>query len=313
MVSKSVPNRSQNNLANPRPSFATNLNSATTGCVLSPGIQGASQVNSLEGKRKVPNRSPRWGTFNFLIQEQALGVDKQKRSSHADSMQVVVSPTSIPLLNARQSEQIVARIDRLNALWSKHESASFHTLGLPAYQYASSLDAYFRFNPSINRFIRHHFKDLLFAVQSTLSQNLKKRISFDHVFALPGFHIFTLNGEDSGGELHKDQPYQTLFDYIGYNEPSRVNISFTLPLELPGGTSGLEYLPGEGMRSGLAQSHASREIPLSLHRYRVGELVVFSGGIDHRIAPNQDVKSFGRRISLQGHIVEFENRLIAYW
>ena len=114
--------------------------------------------------------------------------------------------------------------------------------------------------------------------------------------ALPGFHIHLPHPTFAAdvASVHRDLQFMKVFPQHTF-EPDQV-ITFTLPLSLPPG-SGLKVWEGENV---------------SLHRYRLGQMVVHDGLCQHQAILHPE-PSATPRIMLQGHGVCLNDELLLYW
>ena len=218
----------------------------------------------------------------------------------------------IQLLNMQACECLVSKVDQLRPYWHTSVKDFFFTLGNALYQ-SSDTQVYWKKSRYYNGLLFTQFSGTYMLLLDTLSAYLKSRVGFMQGFSLPGFHIFEigLHSVYNGGGPHFDLSHLHVFDKTS-NVYGPI-YSFTLPLQLPAASTGLdiwELQYGEAL--GLAGDELTKiagQRKKHFIIYRKGELVVFSGLHLHQIAPVAAINKDDRRITLQGHCI-FRN---GYW
>ena len=162
------------------------------------------------------------------------------------------------------------------------------------------------------------FKPLYDKVISSLSNILcmeEDKIRLSSKLAPPGFHIigsdlFPNNkGITYGGKIHYDKTHlKHKKEYPNLDNASFNTLSFTLPIQLPTGKSGMyvwDYLPNKSMVN-LARNLDKKDYKwVNKNKkevlYKIGEMVVHSGTKPHQLAKLEYSKENEWRITLQGH------------
>ena len=138
-----------------------------------------------------------------------------------------------------------------------------------------------------------------------------------HHYALPGFHVFILEGHE---ESEQDPALRAHFDLqwmqaIPGLDPTGT-LSFTLPIEQPKGGASMAIWPAryqEAVRLNFsAGSYASTHRPQTL-TYQCGRIVVHDGFVLHAIGNAPEPTPKGYRITLQGHGVRLPEGWMLYW
>jgi hypothetical protein len=154
-------------------------------------------------------------------------------------------------------------------------------------------------------------------VRQFFEEFLGEPVFFDLEYALPGFHIFALDGTDHS---HDNVAARAHFDLqwmhaIPGLDPTGT-LSFTLPIEEPSGGASLAIWHTryeDALRLGFtAVQYASKHPPRTV-TYARGRLVVHDGLILHAIGRSSVSAPEGFRITLQGHGVRLPSGWLLYW
>ena len=216
---------------------------------------------------------------------------------------------------ARARDQVIALRDRWT---SRSDGGGFFTLGAAAYldapnRHASYLDAAKARNPTLRR----SFDWLYERVRRFFEEFFGEAAFFDHQYAMPGFHIFVLNGRDRSRDnpaarAHFDLQWMAA---MPGRAPSEA-LSFTLLVEEPSGGASMAIWSvryQDGVRRGFsAVDYASRHAPQTV-TYARGRIVVHDGFILHAIGRSHADAPEGLRITLQGHGVRSPRGWLLYW
>lgn len=201
----------------------------------------------------------------------------------------VMSQMKLKRLPVALSMRLVSdKVLELKDLWeSRSNDIPFFTIGKAAYLDGN---AYTDRAKELNKILIKQFGPLYTEIQSVFESEFKEPVGFNPSIALPGFHIFPSDPKllSVAGNWHIDTPHLTL--NLGHED----TWAFTLPIQLPSGGGGME----------------SRE---SYHAYEVGQMILHKGNDLHRIANFKDYKPNEYRITLQGHIVRVEGKLVMFW
>jgi hypothetical protein len=184
-------------------------------------------------------------------------------------------------------------------------SEGFYTLGRAAYKDIcmsnNRKSTYYDKVSASNNILRTHFSDLYERVRKAVSDHVAEPATFSPELALPGFHLFF--GEAifraSMEPFHIDHQHEQL-ELPRLAKPVSL-LSYTLPIALPTGGSGLEILERD--------SNNTKYLP-----YNIGQMLLHDGCIEHRIAVKSQPTKWDSRITLQGHAVRSESGTwLMYW
>lgn len=218
------------------------------------------------------------------------------------------------VLTPGECERAVAAVRELREHWIDRSRGAgrFFTLGVNAYMDLATrqLDYHAR-APELNVLLREHLGWLLEAVAGALERELGEPVTYEHPFALPGCHVFVGEGVPTRptSSVHFDLQYVHLpWHRVGQPDMTRP-VSYTLPLELPSGGSGLNVwdLTHDEMQRAVERGYATtvaemqRFKQMSYVPYDLGALYVHDGHLLHQIAPAPAAAPDDARITLQGH------------
>jgi hypothetical protein len=223
------------------------------------------------------------------------------------------------VLEAHHCKTIRDEVLSLRPHWiQRGTSRTFFTLGTASYLDATKeTSVYLDLARKANPILEGSFAWLYELVRCFLEQLLGDRFFYDAHYALPGFHVFLMNGGDRSGDKAAARAHFDLqwSHAIPGHKPTGT-VSFTLPIELPSGGSSMEIWPTRyqdaiRMRftaTEYASEHASQSIP-----YVLGRMVVHDGFVLHAIGGSRVAAPEGYRITLQGHGVRMDNGWLLYW
>ncbi|MGX9567835.1 hypothetical protein [Pseudomonas sp. CFBP 5748] len=219
-------------------------------------------------------------------------------------------PTQVPtrLHALLDTELLCSELSRRSKPASgKHNAEQLRTVGRPAYLSQDNGKEYERNALAANAGQWRRFEALYADVFGVLARFLGEVVLVSGRAAIPGFHIIR-NSADfpryEGGVPHVDSSYLHVPAFVG--EPlGHDQYSFTLLLSSENEQVGLEY-----WAPGTAEADAALQAPLAFVPYCSGNLVIFDSRLVHRIAPFSGELE---RVTLQGHIVRLEGRLVAFW
>jgi hypothetical protein len=187
-------------------------------------------------------------------------------------------------------KQIQWAIKNLNIWEKRSEELPFYTIGKSAYldgdtpEYHDNIGylnhRLFSFSPALYMY-----------VLAALAKYFMETVSLDKDLAFPGFHIFVNDPIllTTAGNWHVDLPHETLG--LGDKDP----YAFTLAVEMPGGGGGIDFDTGEYVE------------------HKVGYMMIHDGKTAHRISALKEAYGGRNRITLQGHIIRKESKLVAFW
>jgi hypothetical protein len=222
------------------------------------------------------------------------------------------------ILDSAECEDAAECVLALRSRWSVRTEGSFYTLGAASYMDATKQHAAYSAAAAVtNPILEESFDWLLERVREFFEELLGETVSYDTRYALPGFHIFVLRGEDRSQDNVAARAHFDLqwMHAIQGSEPSGT-LSFTLPVREPTGGASMEIWPAryqDAVRLGIvasqyAASHSSQTV-----WYSPGRIVVHDGYVLHAIGRAGVAAPKGMRITLQGHGVRLPRGWILYW
>ena len=222
------------------------------------------------------------------------------------------------ILDASECEQVREQVMALKARWTARSEGTFFTLGAASYLDATGdRAAYAEASKRENPVLWESFGWLQERVRLFAEELLDEPAFFSADCALPGFHIFVLNGEDRS----RDNPAaRAHFDLQWMHAlPGRVPadaVSFTLPVEVPSGGASMAIWHvryKDALRLGLSSQEYASSYPPQTVEYVPGRAVVHDGLILHAIGRASAAAPKGLRITLQGHGVRLPEGWLLYW
>jgi hypothetical protein len=239
----------------------------------------------------------------------------------------------IRLLSEEGAREMVARLDSVRSDWVLRDDArAFATLGRAAYMDLcggrATVEEYRALAAPQNAVLSRHFGDLHELARAAVEKAMGLPAMLTDRWALPGFHIFTgpgLQGAGSGG-AHFDLQYRELVGDLPRREREELRpVSLTLALELPAAGSGLRVWPirpsqldAAGRAKGRRETDERlgeylRRKPSAYFPYEPGVLYFQPEPLLHCIFNAGTVEEVDRRITLQGHGIVQEGRVVLYW
>ena len=234
----------------------------------------------------------------------------------------MIAQQSVPLsqhdlLDADECASVARQVEALRPHWQRRSQGSFFSLGTAAYLDAPGRqEAYLDSARRTNPVLLEAFPDLQHRVAHFLAELLAEKVVIDTERAVPGFHIFLLDGSERGRDEPARRAHFDLQWRDAYPGPEPTGtLSFTLPIEAPSGGASMavwnmhyhDALLGAGSAEH-ALSHRPRQID-----YTPGRLVIHDGLILHAIGAAGEARPRGRRITLQGHAVRIDQGWRLYW
>jgi len=223
------------------------------------------------------------------------------------------------ILDAEDCAEICARVLALRNRWTERSPGRFYTLGAAAYlDAADGRDAYLAAARETNPILQENFDAVLELVREFFEEFLGDPAFYNPHLALPGFHLFTSQRADLGGE--EDIAARAHFD-MQWTEATpghvpQATLSFTLPIEQPRSGACLAVWPfryGDAVRLGYAACDYAARHPWQRVAYEPGRIVVHDGHVLHAIGPKADADPSEYRITLQGHGVRVPAGWMLYW
>jgi hypothetical protein len=191
------------------------------------------------------------------------------------------------------TDDIFDRLIDLKEYWVSRGKLPFYTFGPSAYMDGNT-PIYHEGIVKSNPVLLENFGDLYSKSMAYLNHILGEEVALDDKLAYPAFHII---GADpmflvSNGSWHQDRPHVTM----GLGEEDYG--TFTVAIKIPTGGAGLDYQDEEGQK---------------YFPYEERMIMVHSGMVPHRIASFKEYVPGEYRITMQGHIIRKDGRLIIYW
>ena len=221
------------------------------------------------------------------------------------------------LLPTQVSTRLPALVDMGRLCWDlsaasrpalgKHNGEQLRTVGLPAYLSQQNQNEYEQCAIATNASQWRRWESLYSEVFAVLARFLGETVLVSRRAAIPGFHVIRNSAafpQYHGGVPHVDSSYLHVPAFNGKLLGDE-QYSFTLLLSNDADRIGLEF-----WSPGTSECDAQSQSPVGFVAYHNGSLVIFDSRIVHRIAPFSGVQE---RVTLQGHIVRLEGRLIAFW
>jgi hypothetical protein len=227
--------------------------------------------------------------------------------SATQTVSAAVSPAgliSFDLLDEHACEDWVLRVLLLRRAWRRrHAEAPFFTLGMAAYLDCGGDRIYHdaALREQNNQMLERHFAPLLRILSERLEEHFSAPASMAASAAWPGFHIYQPHPVFGlpVARIHRDLQYRDVFPALQISTGQM--FSFTLPLSTPEG-SGLNLWRGTAAEQG--------DRP-DFYPYASGRLVLHDGLDKHQAVLNCDGDI--ERITLQGHGLRQDGRILLYW
>jgi hypothetical protein len=217
------------------------------------------------------------------------------------------------LFTPTEAEEIVAAVDRLPSslrrnVWSTL-GGGMSTIGEPLYRNRERLDYYTRCARRDNRRLYRHFRFAHDAVAAFFERRYQAPVVFAEELAVPGFHVFEYQraGAHDGGSWHFDMLHQQVPYFVANAGEVAGVVNFTLPVEVPGGGTGMDLCDDEP-----GAVHLGTGTPVRA-AYEPGVLVFTEREYWHRIGGSTCLRDGERRVTLQGHGVHFRGRWVLFW
>jgi hypothetical protein len=220
------------------------------------------------------------------------------------------------VLRLPECETIREQVLALREHWTLR-GGSFFTLGAAAYLDAPGRhDFYLSAAKALNPMLSQNFHWLYERVRAGFEEVLAQPVSYDDECALPGFHIFMLQGEDRS----QDRPatrahFDMQWMHAMPGRPPEQTLSFTLLVEEPSGGSSMEIWPvhTSGLDPRVDVRQYAATCPSQTLRYSPGYMVVHDGLLLHAIGRAGIPAPVGRRITFQGHGIKALSGWKLYW
>jgi hypothetical protein len=221
------------------------------------------------------------------------------------------------LLAADECAAVAQRIEALRPHWQPRSQGSFFSLGTAAYLDAPGRrEAYLVSARRTNPVLLGAFLELQNRVAHFLEELLDETVVIDTERAVPGFHIFLLDGTERG----RDEPARRAHFDLQWRDayPGSVptgTLSFTLPIETPSGGASMAVWDmhyRDALRGANSGEYATRHRPRQI-AYTPGRLVLHDGLVLHAIGAAGEPRPRGRRITLQGHAARIGPCWRLYW
>ncbi|WP_439380786.1 hypothetical protein [Amycolatopsis lexingtonensis] len=185
------------------------------------------------------------------------------------------------------------------------------TIGEPLYRSRGRLEHYAECARRENRVLYRHFRLVHERVAAFFEQRYALPVVYADELAVPGFHVFGFDapGEYAGGGWHVDALETQAPSLIRRAADISAVLTFTVPVELPDGGSGLDL---EADVPGVPPGHHGGGEPITVP-YRTGTMVFTESELWHRISGSRCRTPGQRRVTYQGHGVRLDGRWIFFW
>jgi hypothetical protein len=222
------------------------------------------------------------------------------------------------ILDAAECSEARDLVMELRPNWTTRSAGTFFTLGAASYLDAvGKHDQYVSASNKQNRVLRESFEWLHERVRSFFEDLFEEPVFFQPGYALPGFHIFTLKGEDRSQDNMSARAH---FDLQWMHAIPGIHphgtMSFTLPIEEPSGGASMAIWHvryNEALQLGFSVTdYASKHTP-QIVNYARGRVVIHDGFVLHAIGKSTVKAPTGLRITLQGHGVRLDDGWLLYW
>jgi hypothetical protein len=222
------------------------------------------------------------------------------------------------VLLAEECEDVRAVVLAQRGHWLKRSDAGFFTLGAASYLDApAGLGGYVQAAGEQNPLLEVRFAALYERMRMFFEDLLASPVAYHAQFALPGFHVYELDGRSRAGDdaarrAHFDLQWRLLFPELEH----AATVSFTLPIDVPTGGASMEVWPAiytDIVRLGMSAKSYALKYPPRAVSYVPGRVVVHDGMMLHAIGRAGSDRPVGHRITLQGHGVKTPNGWLLYW
>jgi hypothetical protein len=225
--------------------------------------------------------------------------------------------TQHDLLDRNACESTRDKVMDLKAYW-RECSPTFFTLGAASYLDAPrQLGAYLDAAKERNTLLGEAFAPEYKLLKHFFEELLREPVLFDSRLALPGFHIFILNGVNrSGDNVAARAHFDLQWMYAIPNCVPTGTLSFTLPIEEPTGGASMEVWPfryTDALRLGVSAVNYASKNGSETVKYTMGRMVIHDGLTLHAIGRAGTIAPSGYRITLQGHGVRLSEGWFLYW
>ena len=226
---------------------------------------------------------------------------------------------SVPFLSAEQCDEVHSAVMALRPVWTGRGHIRFNTLGAASYLDSPRGNSAYKDAAKAGNSILHAvFAPLLERVRLHVEETTQKPAFYDQErCALPGFHIFVLDGSPfEEDDVSKRAHFDLQSHYLLSGQVPSATLSFTLMITEPSGGASMEVwdLRYEEL-AGLAMTaveYAARN-PSRTLRYERGHLLVHDGLELHAIGRALVKAPVGERITLQGHAALLPEGWLLYW
>jgi hypothetical protein len=222
------------------------------------------------------------------------------------------------VLRQNECAEIRDCVMALSERWTRRSDAGFFTLGAASYLDApNGLPAYLEAAATTNGLLHETFQALLETLRLFFAQMLGEPVRFDERYAVPGFHVFRLDGGDRGRDEPSERAHFDLqWKHLDLPQAPQRTISFTLPIEVPTGGASMHVWHvryGDALKLGFsARAYATKQRS-QVVTYDPGRIVVHDGFILHAIGNASITRPLGHRITLQGHGMRLSEGWLLYW
>lgn len=179
--------------------------------------------------------------------------------------------------------------------------------------YYKPIALYYASARQMNPILKQHFSWIYDQLVQTFSEHFGCTVVFRDDLALPGFNIYC--GPYDFSRVQYNVHIDLQYNYLSWNPPGSADfqstISFTLPIALPVNGSGLNIWLAERSSVELDPDSLTPESAF-YQKYVPGIATIHDGKHYHQMCINNDCHVFDERISLQGHGIVQDGRLVVY-
>jgi len=228
-----------------------------------------------------------------------------------------VSVSGHDLFAQHECAELRDRVLESRAHWNPR-GMKFYTLGAASYLDAAvNRHQYTAAAARLNPVLAQDFADVYARLVDFFEGLLCQPVIFGDGLALPGFHVFELEGTYRDPlQIVERAHFDLQWELLRLGDPVPRTMSFTIPIELPSGGGAMqlwnaryrELVRADVGARDYARAHGSRRLS-----YTVGHAVLHDGLILHAIGESLTNRPRGQRITLQGHLVCEGNAWVMYW
>lgn len=227
------------------------------------------------------------------------------------------------LFSEEDCNNIFNALINLKYIWQPRLDNNFMTVGALSYlddghDYISNLN---KFNPLLWNYFEWVYQKIQAYYQTNFDKPVIYWVQSPFPKALPGFHIFQnsefLNNNKWSASIHTDSPQ---LKHV-WKSDVRDTFSFTISIQSPSCNSGLKFWMDTEIFKGISPIYYNElsennkkelEEKFIYIPYKIGYIYEHTGDMYHQIATEGTFMSGEKRITLQGHLAEFDDTIMLY-